>query len=922
MDKGGFHDNSPRSGRAEDAVLDLLLDACRKLPRTCRAMVQLAGLFQQKGLAFEAEALLNLALRLPLDEAAGPAMEALAGIWRSQGKSEAAGYMLARAREAAGRGPQALAKAAALGLLGRNHAGDIEGLMAAGRNLGAAESAGAAFELARAYCLLGWLEMVERFCRAAAQGGGAPGRLDRLRRFAEHLWARGLAEPLQLRPSRETLDRNLAVLAEADPALAQALAPLGDGLDQFRVFGLPGGWLQILEPDGQWLSGDYAWWPELAALWESPPRLDKDQRAGAAVLINGMHGGAELDIWFQGSRGRPGSPQTPIYVLEPRPEVLALALAVRDLGAMLASGRVFFLAGPDAPRDLWRLLAAHPGYKRPNIFRPPPQDRRGVPGGRPPRRGFDLEQVVAYLNQEIGRWERPLLERLEAIKREYREISDRQWADILSGRAGRPVRILFLTGRATAFAQYSVRDCAAACRELGCQTRILTENSELEVISLHDMTEALEFRPDIFFTINYDSSCLGPARPEGAFFVSWVQDHWSPFMLAPAGADILKDRDFIIGYGKTQFFGKGYPGSNLIVGRQMTNPGVYKPLDLSPQDRARYQCEASLASHRSLSGEQAAARRQRLTEERYGPDSPQARLMKQALEALAEFYQGQGGLHLKEEMLEEFGGFWEASPVDPEDKALLASDLFHEVNDLYYRSQTLNWLADAGVDLHLWGRGWERHPRLARFARGIIPNGRELCKLYNASKINLHITCYSGWHQRFLDGFAAGGFFLLRHHPYGFKSISMYREILAASQRAGSKSLEDLIAACDEKYARYKLRELVAKARAYAPERPFDYIVDKVKYFLDHLDQAEILTMEGAMPWLPEISYQDREGLLALLDKYLNREDERRRIAAQSRRLILERFSPKSLMEKTINHLARFMASRISGRGNPTNFNL
>jgi hypothetical protein len=90
MDKGGFHDNSPRSGRAEDAVLDLLLDACRKLPRTCRAMVQLAGLFQQKGLAFEAEALLNLALRLPLDEAAGPAMEALAGFWGRQGRSEAA----------------------------------------------------------------------------------------------------------------------------------------------------------------------------------------------------------------------------------------------------------------------------------------------------------------------------------------------------------------------------------------------------------------------------------------------------------------------------------------------------------------------------------------------------------------------------------------------------------------------------------------------------------------------------------------------------------------------------------------------------------------------------------------------------------------------------------------------------------------
>src|SRR5688572_8735323 len=62
--------------------------------------------------------------------------------------------------------------------------------------------------------------------------------------------------------------------------------------------------------------------------------------------------------------------------------------------------------------------------------------------------------------------------------------------------------------------------------------------------------------------------------------------------------------------------------------------------------------------------------------------------------------------------------------LPPEQRDALLS-FFDDVNKTLFQHQTLSWLAgDANLKLHVYGSGWERHPALARHARGPISDKR------------------------------------------------------------------------------------------------------------------------------------------------------------------------------------------------------
>ena len=67
--------------------------------------------------------------------------------------------------------------------------------------------------------------------------------------------------------------------------------------------------------------------------------------------------------------------------------------------------------------------------------------------------------------------------------------------------------------------------------------------------------------------------------------------------------------------------------------------------------------------------------------------------------------------------------------------------------------------------MRVFGRGWDRHPTLSRFAAGEIANGYDLRCAYQAATINLQVNGYGSLHQRLLDCVASGGFVLVRYNP-------------------------------------------------------------------------------------------------------------------------------------------------------------
>jgi hypothetical protein len=102
-----------------------------------------------------------------------------------------------------------------------------------------------------------------------------------------------------------------------------------------------------------------------------------------------------------------------------------------------------------------------------------------------------------------------------------------------------------------------------------------------------------------------------------------------------------------------------------------------------------------------------------------------------------------------------------AVPTGDQHATLL--NFFNGVNEVLFQHQTLSWLAnDANFKLHLYGRGWEQHPTLARHARGAVRDDRMRQAILRASKINLSAAPYGAVTPRLLEGVAAGAFFLMR----------------------------------------------------------------------------------------------------------------------------------------------------------------
>ena len=97
-----------------------------------------------------------------------------------------------------------------------------------------------------------------------------------------------------------------------------------------------------------------------------------------------------------------------------------------------------------------------------------------------------------------------------------------------------------------------------------------------------------------------------------------------------------------------------------------------------------------------------------------------------------------------------------------EQRATLLS-FFNTVNEALFQHQTLSWLAgEAHFKLHLYGRGWERHPTLAEHARGVVRDEQMRRAILTASKISLSAAPYGAVTSELLEGVAGGAFFLMR----------------------------------------------------------------------------------------------------------------------------------------------------------------
>ncbi|MBN1676652.1 MAG: hypothetical protein JXR37_36750 [Kiritimatiellae bacterium] len=540
------------------------------------------------------------------------------------------------------------------------------------------------------------------------------------------------------------------------------------------------------------------------------------------VLVVGLCPGNELLAVFDNAENdRTPHAAQPIYVCVDSLPCLYAFLQTWDATRVLAAPRVHFFL-EQAVADQVDFLRNHP--ERPHVF-------TLISGASDQTLDRIMPPFVALVEERNAE-----MDRLRAENDAYYDaVDDNALRRIIAGDGSRKPRLLMPTCTWSTFIQHSTRDTAAAFKELGWEVRILRMASMLTPYYL--VKQIHTFKPDVFLFIDHLRYEAEEVYPRNMMFVSWIQDEMKHIHCREAGAKIAayaaaRKRDLVVGYTKPLVAGRyGYPEDRLVEFSIPADPRLFHPVALTPEDARRYGCELAFVTNTSMPTEQ-------IVDERIVPRAEPLGVSRAAVEAVhdhlwAQYRAGRTfadrNAFLAELMtFPELAAVFErqtadgdgapanlarpadAAPDRPRNAARFSPQadeifqlLYWRLNDAIYRHVVLEWADELGVDLHLYGRGWEQHPRFGKYACGVLEHGDALNKAYNGAKLNLHLNISQGMHQRIWEILAAGRRMLMRdarEREPGEPPLNMMQKLAvallrhpdaAAAQRALSGILDD-----------------------------------------------------------------------------------------------------------------------------------
>jgi hypothetical protein len=586
--------------------------------------------------------------------------------------------------------------------------------------------------------------------------------------------------------------------------------------------------------------------------------------------------------------GMPGH-RPPLYFLVRRVEELWIAMHVHDWRGLLADPRVLLFVGADAVAQVSAFLAS-------DRLTPWPKVSVGLDPTLWPK-GANLQSLTAPVVPALnGHFHRTL----ERLKSAYADHAPTHVADTLA--LGRPLRVLGITSRYTTYLQHSMRDWLAAFRGMGHDARLLIEEFDHQVMTNLVYAETCEaYAPDLVLMIDH---CRGEMSglPEAIPCVMWVQDHMPHIFSARTGA-AQGPLDYVLGFGRQECVDQfGYPRDRFMPARNAVNEHRFAPAAFVLGAGRTFDCDVCYVGHASTPADVFLADALKRTN-----SGDTRRLLTDVYERLRAVYDAGGCVTETAELLDLFRASAAANGlgtgnVDP------LTDLFRQrINNAMFRHQALAWVADMGVDLRLYGNGWERHPRFARHAHGPAENQGQLAEIYCSSRINLQVQPHGAVHQRLCDGLAAGGFFLIRYCPAD-EVECVYRPIWEWCVQHGVRTDDNL-----RRRATPKIHALLAELERLKGRDPFGLGVPLVTSMALAADGDYCNSAKSIWPEYDRVSFDSADTLRARVRHYLDHPGDRDEIAAAMRRRVVDRLTYTA----TTRRLLDFVSSDLIRRYRP-----
>lgn len=689
------------------------------------------------------------------------------------------------------------------------------------------------------------------------------------------------------------LARNLAVLEAVRPAVYQVLTGSARPETTCQPTRSPGGELTILQrhPD----RGDVILThggepgPAAARIMES---LSDIQARGASLALCGVGDGYVLSCLANTPPALGLGREQCVHLIEPQPEVLLAAMMIHDWSSPngpIQSRRFQWWIGADWMNEFYAALEHDP-------YLPYPE--------RPVALSPTAEQVDGQVRSVIGAIQEGERRLGKRVARLYSRVDAASLAHLFGDHPPRQPRVLLLTTRFSTVLQHSTRDLAKAFEAEGWATRMPIEPSSYHACLRRNLLRHLaDFQPDLVVQIDHLRREHGDLFPPQLPFACWIQDDLPNLMRKEAGAAV-GPRDFVLTTSQAVYERDfDYPARQCI---HMPKATRLPDLDAIARVEAP---DVVYVSNASATAQQLAT--ELIT--RYARQKEVCQLVRSMCDELCTLYSGGGSVYTVDSLKRVLVSHAETTGLRVEAESSfackMASLLFSTINNALYRQQCVEWAAAAcdriGLSLGLYGAGWADHPGLSRFARGPVAYGGALESLTRSALINLQVVPYMFLHQRWLDGVAAGGFFLTRAHPMDTLASEMAAFIGAnLDDRIGT--LGQALEALDDQ-PRMRLEALVARRLEFDDHRG----TDPIEVYRQHCREGRAY-IYASPPDLGETSFRDESTLAALLGRFAASPNERRLIVERQRAFVAEHFTYAAGLRRALNRIHDVLQSEAA----------
>jgi len=586
-----------------------------------------------------------------------------------------------------------------------------------------------------------------------------------------------------------------------------------------------------------------------------------------------------------------------IFVVELNLRALAVVLRLHDWSAILADERVYLFAGPDAWKQWQEFMRQEPLLSSPSEITVLPH----WPGAPVSRVEQACQEVIQQRDEAYAR-------QFERANRYYQGRDLALWAKRYeSADVTDPLRILGVTTRYSTFLQHSTRDMMVAFQHAGARTKLLIEPHDHALLTRQTYMKALaDFKPDLIFSIDHHRHEFPGRYPANVPYVCWIQDPMPHLFVSDTGSH-MGPLDFTIGFGRPQCVRQcGYPAERFMTCKMAVLADKFSGIGAGDTELDEVpRCDVAYISHHS---EPPAALHERV---RQIIDNPEIRHLVDVfyeetrplltaprfnaafdLDALLRQAEVKSGIMCE----------------DMESRRQVMMGYVNPLADRTIRHTTLEWVADwadaMGRTFHLYGRGWERHPRFSRYSKGPAKHGHHLAQISRQATINLHTGMAFALHQRVLETVAADGFLMIRYNPYDFEAPikeGLQQYLIEHGIDSPTRIPIDRL---PEEYVK-TWQQWYRDAGRSIPDHIEITVETLLGYSARYKEDIRYNFSDLAFPELDQITFDSPEAFAERAEHFINNVDDRQRITCQMHSAVKELFTYDALALRLIRFIRR-----------------